>query len=519
MEDSLLRFVLARTERNTKRPYLDDLSHHNLAIAFSQLHLNDPTAVMAGLLHDFFKGLLFFKNSNWNHLAEEKQYKKVIPDNIKNVNKAKLLELIYHHHKRHPDGKIHRKIWKKNPIRFAESGGNNLKGIVGTLESGIFISQEEDIYGLNNFKITPHGRYYWLLIAVLYEELRNYLSKLYSRKLKELLDISSLEFRYVPVTYSDSHIKFSQCVQSINPEEYCPFSENNHFAIPLPVKNLSKKFTIIYNDTENIELNGNTLTIPFGVALTFLAFTGNEIVLSFVNPGYDIDMATILEKALKKSKKGSNFPYSMKNLEESVNAKYTASDSCSFCGSPASEAIPAIAKRDRFTDINMFSDDRGIACPICFAGYLLEQDKVPYIKPQEAEIYEVDVDPPFKGKFANDFATSASGLMWQQTLSAIWYKLFISGKSPEFVLDPRIRVHPITARFVPKAFFPMAWKSGNKKYCLQSNLTSGLTALGALGNITTEKFKEISRTYRITKNRIDKEKMLKKIKYIYGIKK
>lgn len=523
MEDPLLRFVLARSESNTKRPYFDDLSHHSLTVAFSQIHRNDPILIIAGLLHDLFKGLIYF-NNGWNHVSEKKEhYEKIIPQNFNKTDNKKIIELIQHHHKRYSppetDRKDHEKIWKRNPIKLAETGAGNLKGIVGTLESGIFISQDKDIYSMKHIKILPKGRYHWLLLSAIHEELKKHLSELYSRKLKELLNVSSLEFRYVPVSFSENFDSLTQYVDEIELEKYCLFTRDDCLVISMPVRDLCREFTIIYDKAEDITMANNTIIIPFGEALALFAFTENEIVLSYVDPGFAIDLTILFERILKKSKKRDEFPYPMEDLKLSLEGKFKATDNCSFCGNPASETISSIVKGDRFTDINLLFNDRVVACPVCFAGYLLERENVFYIKPQEAEIYDVQVEASLDGEISNDFAPSASGLMWQQVLSAIWYSLFAKRELPGFVLDPCVSIHPIVLRYAPRAFFPMAWQKGieNKKYCLQSTVNSGLTALGSTANISTEEFKELSAAYRINKDRIDKGKMLGKIKSIYGI--
>lgn len=509
MENPLLRFVLARTERGTKRPYFDDLSHHSLVIALSQLHINNPTAVMAGLLHDYFKGLFFFKNESrykWYHVADKKDYRKIIPENIKNINEKKLIELVYKHHRKNTE--------EINPIKVAESGND---GIVRNIECGIFFSDSR-IYGLKSFKILPKGRYHWLLASFIHETIKKYLSKLYSKKLDELLNFTSLEFRYIPVSFKRMFDTISENIKDLKLEEYTPFIKDKCLVIPIPVKDFSEEFSIIYSDTEKITMDYNSITIPFGEALSLFSFSGNEILLSYVDPGVDVDLSIILKKILKEYKKEIEFPYSEKDLESSLKGEYHDFDHCSFCGSPASKIISTIVKNQKFTDVFLLFDDRGVACPTCYLGYLLEREKVNlYIRPQEAELYEVNVPPNFKKYISEDFASSTSGLMWQQVLSAIWYRLFINNKFPEFVLDPCIKLHPITLRFAPKAFFPMAWRSGNKKYCLESSVNSGLTALGSVENITGEEFKEISKAYKINKDRINEIKMIKKIKIIYGI--
>jgi len=509
MENALLRFVLARTERGTKRPYFDDLSHHSLVIALSQLHINNPTAVIAGLLHDYFKGLFFFKDGRqyrWYHVADKKDYRKIIPEDIKNINEKKLIELVYRHHRKNTE--------EINPIRAAEVGNN---GIVRNIECGIFISKNS-IYGLKNFKILPKGRYHWLLASFIHESMKKYLSKWYSEKLDKLLNFTSLEFRYVPVSFKRTFDTISENVNNLELEKYMPFIKDKCLVIPMPIKDFCKEFTIIYNDAEKIIVDCNSIMIPFGEALSLFSFSGNEILLSYVDPGVDMDLSVIFKKILKRYKKETEFPYSVEDLKNSLEGKYRDSDRCSFCGSPASEVISTIAKNQRFTDVSLLFDDRAEACPTCYLGYLLEREKENlHVKPQEAEFYEMNIPPNFKKYISEDFASSTSGLMWQQVLSAIWYRLFINNKFPEFVLDPCIKLHPITLRFAPKAFFPMAWRSGNKKYCLESTVNNGLTALGSVKDISTGDFIEINKAYRINKERINEIKMIKKIKNIYRI--
>lgn len=507
MKEPLLRFVLARTERNTNRIYLDDLSHHNLIISLSQLQHNDPTLLMAGLLHDFFKGLLFFKDGKWNHVSDRRSYEEILK-NCEKVDEARLVELVCTHHRR--DNK------KQNPIRIAEIGDKqNLRGIVGNLESRAFVS--ENIYGLKNFNILPRSRYHWLLISALHEELKKHLSELYSKRLKELINVSSLEFRYIPVSFSNAFADLSQYVENLELNRFRLFVRNDRLVIPIPVRDSYEEFAIIYSGGKTIEVSNDTLTVPFGEALALLALAGNEVVLSYVDPGCNVDFDILLEDIIEKSRKAQQFPYSIGELKDSLEGTYKAQDSCSFCESPASEVITQIVKRDRFTDMNLLLNDRGIACPVCHAGYLVEQGEVPNIRAQDAEIYELEAEPPFDWVECSDFAVSASGLMWQQVLSKAWYELFRVEEHPDFVLDPWIRIHPVTARFAPRALFPMAWKIGNKKHCLQSSVNSDLTALGSEGNISVDEFKHLTRAYRINKDRLDKRRMLKQIKRIYGI--
>jgi hypothetical protein len=515
VKESEFRFVLARTEKNTNRPYFDDLSHHSLAIASSQLHTGDPTSVMAGLLHDFFKGLLFFKNGNWNHIPEEDHYLQILPQRFNNIKKETLIELMYHHQKRYPSGKDHERIWKQNSIKFAETGDGNNGGIVGSLESRLFISQS--IYGLKTLRILPEGRYHWLVISSLHEEMKKYLSELYSQKFKSLLGISSIQFKYIPVQFQNSYGKLSDLLDSLELKDYRVRVSDDCLIIPMPVKNLCKEFTITYNSQRNISFSDNAMSIPFGEALVLFAFDGNEVILSYVDPGRKVDISTPLERTLHMSKKVDQFPYSLNEFENSLDRTFKAQEECSICGAPAREIIPQIAKRIRFTDTGLLLDDRGLACPICYAGYLLEQENISFVKPQEAEVFDVEYDRIYEGILTKDFALSTAGLMWLQVLSAIWYRYFVESKKPEFVLNPTVILHPMVVRFAPRAFFPMTYRVRKKKYCLQSTITSDLSLRGSEKSMTVDEFKELSTAYKANERRIDKKMMLKKIRSIYGI--
>ena len=503
-----VNFVLARTHQPTKRPFFDDLSHHCLAIAFSQLHTNDATALMSGLLHDFFKGLFAINGKGWKHVAEIKDYEKIIPDNMSNVNKEQVIDILYNHHQRSA---------KKNPIRFAEGRAGNSRGIAESLESRLFISDE--IYGLDNIIILPKSRYHWLLTSAIHHEMKKHLSDLYTRKIRDLLNISSIEFRYIPVSFPNGSASLTKYIDSLDLEDYQLSVEDERLVIPLPIRNLENQSAIIYDGSEKVSIDKNTINIPFGEALTLFAFFKDGISLSYIDPGFDVDPTAILEDILKENVDTSKFPYKIRTVKSSLNGTYQGPRICSFCGSRASEQIKAVVQGDRFTDINLLLDDTGIACPVCYAGYLLEENrrcKISFIEPQEAELYDLEIPSDFKDMFSETFKTSASGLMWQQVLSLLWYQFFANEEFVDFVLDPYVVIHPLKVRFVPRALFSTAWQQGRKKYCLQSTIQSELTILGSEANISLDEFKELSRAYRDNKERIEGGKMLKKIKTLYG---
>jgi hypothetical protein len=506
-----INFVIARTDKATKRPYFDDLSHHNLAVAFSQLHTNDSTAVMSGLLHDFFKGLFAFDGKKWEHIARTEDYEKIIPDNISNINKEQVIDFVINHHQESS---------RKNPIRFAEGGKNNFEGIAKNLESRLFISDK--IYGLDSIIILPKSRYHWLLISAIHHEMKKYLSNLYIEKIRDLLNISSIEFRYIPVSFSNNSSSLTKRIEYLDLENYQLSTEDERLVIPLPIRDLKNQSAVIYNGSEEVFIDENTITIPFGEALTLFAFSKDGISLSYVDPGFDVDLSTILERILEKDIDISRFPYGIRNIKFSLSGKYQGPKICSFCGSPASRQIKTIVQGKRFTDINLLLDDSGIACPVCYAGYLLEESnrcKISFIEPQDVELYDLEIPSDFRDVFSGTFRTSASGLMWQQVLSILWYHLYINEEFLDFVLDPYVVIHPLKVRFVPRALFSTAWKQGRKKYCLQSTIQSELTVLGSEANISLDEFKELNKAYRNNKEKLDKSRMLKKIKSIYGTKK
>jgi len=217
------------------------------------------------------------------------------------------------------------------------------------------------VFALKSFRILPKGRYHSLLMSIIHEGMKKYLSELYSRKLKELLGVSAIEFRYIPVSFPDYFTSLTQYVDSLELEKYCPFVDSDQFIIPIPVRNLCEEFTVTYSGAESITITNNNIEIPFGEALALFAFTGNEIMLSYVDPGYDTDVTVLLKKILEKSKKTSEFPYSTGELKNSLKGRYSAPETCSFCGSPASEVISAILSRDRFTDVALLFNDRAVA--------------------------------------------------------------------------------------------------------------------------------------------------------------
>ncbi len=506
-----INFVLARTDRATGCPYFDDLSHHSLTVAFSQLHTSDATAVMSGLLHDFFKGLFAFDGKKWKHVAKIRDYEKIIPDNMSNINKEKVIDFLINHHQRSS---------KKNPIRFAERGKNNFEGIAGNLESRLFISDK--IYGLSSIMILPKSRYHWLLISAIHHEMKKHLSSLYAERIKDLLNISSIEFRYVPVSFSSNSDCLADYIEHLDLESYQLSIEDERLIIPLPIRNLKNQSAIIYSGSKEVFIEENAMTIPFGEALTLFAFSKDGVSLSYIDPGFDIDFATILEKILEENVDISKFPYEIRNIERSLSGDYQGPRICSFCGSPASRQIETIVQGNRFTDSNLLLDDAGIACPVCYAGYLLEESrrcKISFVEPQDAELYDLEIPSDFRDVFSETFKISASGLMWQQVLSMLWYRLYVDEEFLDFVLDPYVVIHPLKIRFVPRALFSTAWRQGRKKYCLQSTIQSELTVLGSKANISLDEFKELSRAYRNNKKKLDKSRMLKRIKSIYGTEK
>ena len=515
MSDLNLNFLLARTDKNFHRPYFDDLSHHNLVIGFSQLHLNDPSKLMAGLMHDYFKGLFIIKKTNqniqWIHCDNSIDYGNFIPKEMTNIDKNLLNKYIKNHHQREI------KDINENPIRCAELNFREYQGIARNMETNIFVSNK--IYGMKNFEINPKSRYHWFIIYLIHQELKENLTDIYSQKLEDLVGINSIEYQYIPIELNGSINSIPDAFNNIPISNFYCKIEDKKLIIKIPVKNLKTQSNILYNNSDIIRIQNNTLIIPFGEALTFFTFIGNNVSLFYVDPGIDFNLKTILNKMIENYINISKYPYSLQNLNSSLNETFQGELTCSSCNSPASKIIDAIGKKSKFTDSSLLFNDSGIACPVCYAGYLIEFEspkKFSYIEPQEVEIYDIDIPPQFPLPVTDNFALSASGLIWLQLLSSLWYQLFYKNQFINFVLDPSVILYPLKIRFAPRAFFPISWKSLNKKFCLQSSIKSELSLLGYHNNISIEEFKEISKAYR-NNDTINGKKMISKIKNLYGI--
>lgn len=503
--------VLARTEQNSKIPFLDDLSHHMLVVAAANLATGSPEAVLASLMHDMFKGLMIWNvdahKIRWMHFYPRTGvYENLISFGIK-INAKQVASFIQTHHNSQDT---------TNPIRRVESS----QGLVTSLESKLILDQAPANTKALGVKLS--GRYRWLLAFYIHFTLRRLLTDLYSSRLSNILKVRNIVYHYIPANLSQQHSDIDNCLQELDLKGLKAYQQNESLHIPLPVRGLHREMTIAYGEYDSLKQNHNSLQVPLGEALSLMAFDGatsGKAKLLYVDAGFTLPFDTIVQECLATITNRSRITYSEFDIVRSLEGTFKGSNRCSFCGEAASSKLP-LRDTSRFTSIQGLLDSRLYVCPSCAVGYELEEQlrarQAGFRMPTPALVDKVELSQPFTGLSnfirSDNYLMSLSGELWLQILSEIWYQRYQQGQYADYLLAPKALMLPLEVEFIPQGLYPLL-SAPRKKFALESSLACSLVLPASVKDIDTDEFRAIRQSYRNLEVKADS--LLKRIKQIY----
>lgn len=503
--------VLARTEQNSKIPFLDDLGHHMLVVAAANLATGSSEAVLASLMHDMFKGLMIWNQQansvRWLHFSGASRiYERLMPSGIK-ANIHEVMTIIQTHHDRRATA---------NPIRLVESS----QGPVTSLESRFILDQVPT--NTKALAIKLSGRYRWLLAYYIHLELKRVLTTLYSDKLRSILGVQNVVYHYIPANLNQRYTDINACLQALNLQELKAHQDTANLHIKLPVLKLPHTMTIAYGKFESLKQNQDSLKVPIGEALSLMAFDGaasGKAKLLYIDAGFTLSLDTIVQECLAKILTNRSRTYSESDIARSLEGTFKGPNRCSFCGEAASSKLP-LRDTSRFTSIQTLLDPNLSVCPSCAVGYELEEQlrtkPTSFRIPMTALVDKTRMSSSFSELAgfirADNFLMSLSGELWLQILSEIWYQKYQQGNDASYLLDPRALMLPIEVEFIPQGIYPLL-HARQKKFALESSLSSSLVLPANVKDIDADEFKAIRQSYRNLG--VKAESLMKRIKQIY----
>ena len=506
--------VLARTEQQSKIPFLDDLSHHMVVVAAANLATGSPEAVLASLMHDMFKGLMVWRagvrGSNWLHFSTKPGiYEKLIPPSIR-VNAKQVESFIQKHHDSRDIA---------NPIRSVES----IQGPVTSLESKIILDQVPSKTKALVVKLS--GRYRWLLAFYINQVLKQQLTDHYGNTLREILAVQNVVYHYVPANLERGYSDIDDCLEALNPKALQVYRDGDSLHITLPVLRLSRPMTISYGKFNALEQTQDSLRVPFGEALSLMAFDGatsGKAKLLYVDAGFTITLDQSVQTFLNKLKGLPHIAYSASDIARSLEGTFRGSYRCSFCGEGADSKhrLSKTSKTSRFTSIQVLLDSRLYVCPTCAVGYELEEQlrrKQDHFRiPMPALVSKIRLRPEYDELInfirGDNYLMSLAGEMWLQILSEVWYQRYQQRDDASYLLDPKALMLPVEVEFIPQAIYPLL-HTQQKKFALESSLASSLVLPASVKDIDADEFQSIRRAYQHLG--VSADSLLKRIKQIY----
>ncbi|MDK2794987.1 MAG: hypothetical protein PWQ58_186 [Archaeoglobaceae archaeon] len=525
----LIEGTLARTEKGTEMPHLDELTHHLIVVSAASLRFNSREATLAALIHDYFKPVFDFGQTRWRHLiTDDELYSQILSVFKESVDVNKVANISrWHHPKKEKDC---------NEICQIEQSGA-LSGLEVSIPFSLPKSQE--------FIITEHlrvaGPYRMFLLAHLRRKLIKMLSKKYSERFQEILGVSRIRYEYRPLNGVST---IEEAAEYIKKENWKIEIDNETMIIPLPSRFHRDLFYFEYYEESNvvIDVDENAkkirgIRIPFGAALSTVYLTSSrDAYLLYVGAGFEqlalkdvikemlndlkkmLDDYDLKKKKQKNEKQKSAFEQiDLDKIASSLTGRFNNDEACIFCGEPGepiaeNEKISSVLE-DKFTDRWLLLRNAGVACPACKLGFEIEELFRPRRRLDEYIPYEALVSnvkilhdvPIFK---ETEFIRSISSKIWLELLSEIYYSLYFnktkdskegSIKKEEewiikFFLNPTVLVYPYEIEITPQAM-TVALGYQKKKFILQSGLHSSVVFPGNEKDLLPEEFLVLRKVY------------------------
>jgi len=509
----VIRGVLARTDKETSVPLIDDLSHHMLVVSAASLRKNDKEIAVASMIHDFFKGMMLWyqgeRRANWWHFSLNPSIYHNILESLKgDIDLNKTVNVIIQHH--HDRG---------NPIREIERSR-----LVEQIESNYFLFlTERQSYFLKSIPLKLSGGYRFTVASLLHERLINKLSRAYAKRFKEVLGVSRVKYTYSPTEVSfrmRSREEIEGVVRELDVGEFRVEVKGDTLSIKLPVaREFGQEFSIEYYEGDTLIESNGVVRISYGDALSMLTIGGSKDgALIYVDSGSDVSFKECIEEFLGEKVESwatkKNISVSADDVRNSISGEFTGSNMCVFCGEPANIRYE-FGKTFADTPQMMFSGD--YVCPACLCGFSLEDqgtEGAVIPSPALVERFQLQMQIPMR----EEVALSISGNFWLKTLSKLWLKAAKAEggyRNAAFLLNPKFTLMPLTISFIPQFMHPAVKVGRRKKFILESSLRSEVICWGEKKDLTLEEFSEIMDF--VGGNKDKAVECLRRLKEIYGI--
>lgn len=509
--------VLARTERGSTIPFLDDLSHHMLVVASANLSTNSPEAVLASLMHDMFKGLMIWTSGargvRWKHFSTRTGfYEKLIPSHFK-INPGQVSDFIRIHHDR---------LNTQNPIKHIEEKQDS---VVTSLESRFILNQIPA--NTNALVLKLSGRYRWLLAFYVHRFLKQQLTARYRNKFNSILGVRSIHYHYRPANLSQPYPDIDSCLHDLGDIQALQLKQNNDgLHIYLPVQGLASPITIAYGDYDALSQDQGILQVPFGEALSLMAFDGTsagKAKLLYIDGGFTVALDNVVEQFLNEALRNpSRIGIPAYDIARSLEGVFKGPERCSFCGEPANSRL-RLQQTSRFTSIQTLLDPRLNICPACRVGYELEEQlrirkgrSAHFMIPLPALVDKIELGPSFSRLSSfikgDNYLMSLSGELWLQILSRLWYRKYQENQDADYILDPKAALLPLEIEFIPQGMYPLL-QAPKKKFALESSLSSSLVLPAENKDIDANEFRALRNAY--CRLGVKASSLLKRFKQIY----
>ncbi len=516
---ALIKGTIARTDRVSGLPHLDELTHHLIAVATASLKFNSPEITLAALIHDYYKPVFDFrwnttkKRWDWYHfITDSMVYSQLLSEFNDLVNIYDIINISKNHHRK-----------SCNEVCQIENSK-----LISALETGLpFALPSQDDYIIVHH-LRASGKYRMFLLALLKEVLSKKLSRDYSKRFHEILGISRIRYEYRPILSAET---VEDAGKLIKENGWRIEVKGSTMIIPLPSRFHREAFYFEYYEEPEIALDIDTkaktirgVKVPFGMALSTIYFAGAQnAYLVYVDAGdgsltlyLDYLIAELIEElkqTLSKKKQENAFDgVDIPRVIKSLTGELQGSDLCVFCG----ELGEPISDKDKvksimankFTDTWLLLTHGASVCPVCKLGFEIEelfrvQGMNKYLA-QEAllETHLMTSEIPIFKK--ENFLRSISSKIWLELLSGIYYSLHRSKElqkitrqkawTTPFYLDPKVALYPYIVDMTPQVL-TIALRYSKKKFVLQSGIHSRIVFPGNEKDMTPEEFAAVRGFY------------------------
>jgi len=511
---ALIKGTIARTDRVSGLPHLDELTHHLISVATASLKFNSPETTLAALIHDYYKPVFDFRwntrKNRWgwyHYITNQKTYVQLLSEFKDSINVFNVARISQWHHPNY-------KTRGCNEICQIENSK-----LISALETSLpFALPQRDDYVIIQHLRVP-GKYRMFLLALLKEMLSKELSRRYAERFQKILGVSRIRYEYRPIPYLKRIEDVGKLIQE---NDWKIEIKENTMIIPLPSKFHKEAFYFEYYEGSEIVLDIDTkakmirgVKVPFGMALSTIYFAGTQdAYLVYVDAGngllpLDTLLGTLIEdlkRSLSKNKQETAFnSIDISKIARSLTGEFESDTMCIFCGEPGesisnNEKVKSIMA-NKFTDTWLLLTHGASVCPACKLGFEIEelfraQGVNKYLAEEavlEMRLISTEV-PIFRSE---NLLRSISSKIWLELLSEVYYSLHRSKElqkitkknewATAFYLNPKVVIYPYIADMTPQVL-SVALRYSKKKFVLQSGIHSRVVFPGNEKDMTSEEF-------------------------------